>query len=192
MWGLSDSTACECGEPEQTAAHIINSCPLHRPPSEAGLFEVGPLMRARLHHTESVYNMIWLYVWYFFISETKLGSTFTQAQFDAPGYNYYRKDRNCHGGGILAYIRSDLPARRHPDLEISRIESVIIEITIHSRKWTIICAYCPPPSMNNSIFIDDFTPGVDILHIHFDNVIVVGDLNYDVNIPLKCQPLQLV
>ena len=51
-WGLADSAACECGEPEQTADHITNSCPLHRPPSEAGLFEVGPLTRAWLQHTE--------------------------------------------------------------------------------------------------------------------------------------------
>ena len=99
-----------------------------------------------------------------FISETKLDSTFTQAQFDAPGYNSFRKDRNCHGGGLLAYIRSDLPARRSPDLELSRIESLIIEITINNRKWGIICAY-RPPSMNNSIFIDDFTAGVDRLHV---------------------------
>ena len=32
-WGLADSAACEYGEPEQTAAHVINSCPLHRPAS---------------------------------------------------------------------------------------------------------------------------------------------------------------
>ena len=51
-WGLADSAACECGEPEQTADHIINRCPLHRPPSEAGLFEVGPLTSAWLQHTE--------------------------------------------------------------------------------------------------------------------------------------------
>ena len=51
-WGLADSAACGCGEPEQTAEHIINSCPLHRPPSEAGLFEVGPLTRAWLQQTE--------------------------------------------------------------------------------------------------------------------------------------------
>ena len=49
--GLADSAACECGEPEQTADHIINSCPLYRPPPEAGLFEVGPLTRAWLQHT---------------------------------------------------------------------------------------------------------------------------------------------
>ena len=53
-WGLADSAACECGEPEQTADHIINSCPLHRPPSEAGIFEVGPLTRA-----DWVSDLIW-------------------------------------------------------------------------------------------------------------------------------------
>ena len=53
-WGLADRSACECGEPEQTADHIINSCPLHRPPSEAGLFEVGPLTRAWLQQTELI------------------------------------------------------------------------------------------------------------------------------------------
>ena len=31
---------------------VIKSCPLHRPPSEAGLFEVGPLTRAWLQQTE--------------------------------------------------------------------------------------------------------------------------------------------
>ena len=51
-WGLADSAACKCGEPEQTADHITNSCPLHRPPSEAGLYGVGPLSRAWLQHTE--------------------------------------------------------------------------------------------------------------------------------------------
>ena len=37
MWGLAHSAACECGEPEQTADHIINSCPLHKPTSEGSM-----------------------------------------------------------------------------------------------------------------------------------------------------------
>ena len=56
-WGLVDCTACECGEPAQTADLIINSCPLHGPLSEAGLFEVGPLTRAWLQQAE-------LTIWY--------------------------------------------------------------------------------------------------------------------------------
>ena len=34
-WGLADSAACECGEPEQTADNIINSCPLDHHPKLA-------------------------------------------------------------------------------------------------------------------------------------------------------------
>ena len=51
-WGLADNAACECGEPEQSAEHIINTCPLYKPPSEACLFKVGPETRAWLHNTE--------------------------------------------------------------------------------------------------------------------------------------------
>ena len=51
-WGLADSAACECGEPERTASNIINSCPLHRPSPKAIFFEVGPLTRAWLQQTE--------------------------------------------------------------------------------------------------------------------------------------------
>ncbi|XP_038075660.1 uncharacterized protein LOC119743328 [Patiria miniata] len=31
-WGLRDSAACDCGHPEQSVDHIIESCPQHRPP----------------------------------------------------------------------------------------------------------------------------------------------------------------
>lgn len=51
-WGLEDRAVCECGEPEQTAEHIITTCPLYKPPSEAGLFDVGPEMRTWLSSTE--------------------------------------------------------------------------------------------------------------------------------------------
>ena len=32
-------------------------------------------------------------------------------------YNSYRLDRPTPGGGILAYVKSDLPAKRLPELE---------------------------------------------------------------------------
>ena len=51
-WGLADGGACECGEPEQNADHILTTCPLYKPPSEAGLYDVGPEMRTWLKTTE--------------------------------------------------------------------------------------------------------------------------------------------
>ena len=35
------------------------------------------------------------------ISETKLDATFSQAQFDVPGFKSFRKNQSAHGGGIL-------------------------------------------------------------------------------------------
>ena len=39
-------------------------------------------------------------------------------------YNSYRLDRPTPGGGILAYIKSDLPAKRLPELEEERKEAL--------------------------------------------------------------------
>ena len=57
-----------------------------------------------------------------FITETKLDPSFTLAQFDVPNYRSFRKDRTGRGGGILTYVRSDLPTRQRPDLELQHVE----------------------------------------------------------------------
>jgi len=52
-----------------------------------------------------------------FLAETKLDASFPNAQFHAQGFKMHRSDRNGNGGGIVAYIRNDLPHRRRSDLE---------------------------------------------------------------------------
>ena len=128
-----------------------------------------------------------------FITETKLDPTFSLAQFDVPNYRSFRKDRTGRGGGgILTYVRSDLPTRQCPDLELQHVESIIIETTGYGRKWAIVCVY-RPPSMPNASFIDDFTTCIDNkVHVHFDNIFVIGDLNYDLVKPDNSQPLHMV
>ena len=82
----------------------------------------------------------------FFISETKLDRSFPNAQFQVPGFKHYRVDRNAHGGGIAAHIRSDLPHRRRPDLEsmaTAPVEAFVIEIMIRNEVWIFICMYSP-------------------------------------------------
>ena len=44
------------------------------------------------------------------ISETKIDSSFPTAQFKIEGYTTYRLDRNSNGGGILLYVREDIPS----------------------------------------------------------------------------------
>ena len=46
------------------------------------------------------------------ISETKLDPSFPTGQFHIHGFSEpYRFDRNSNGGGILLYIREDIPSK---------------------------------------------------------------------------------
>ena len=43
------------------------------------------------------------------ISERKLDNSFPKGQFLIPGYSApYRIDRNCHGGGIMLFLREHI------------------------------------------------------------------------------------
>ena len=121
----------------------------------------------------------------------QLDQSFRQAPFEAPGFKSFRKDRSAHGGGLLAYVRADLPSRRRPDLATEIIESIVIETTVCDRKWAILCCY-RSPSLSDNICTNDFTLCMDKLHVHFDNIIVIGDLNYDLTVPTKSKALKSV
>ena len=47
------------------------------------------------------------------ISETKLNYAVPEGQFFIAGCSKpYRIDRNFHGGGIISYVRADIPSKR--------------------------------------------------------------------------------
>ena len=65
------------------------------------------------------------------ISETKSYSSFTTAQFQIEGHTTYRLNRNANGGGILLYIRDNIPSTLlYSDISI---ESFYIEINIRKK-----------------------------------------------------------
>ena len=66
--------------------------------------------------------------------------TFPTSQFIIPGFTSpYRFDRTKDGGGILVYIREDIPSKL---LNISYIASDIeclgIEVNLRKAKWLVI------------------------------------------------------
>ena len=62
-------------------------------------------------------------------------------QFQIEGYTTYRLDRNTNGGGILLYIREDIPSTLvNSD---TSIESFYIEKNIRKKKWLLVCTYNP-------------------------------------------------
>ena len=77
-----------------------------------------------------------------FVSETKLDMSFPNIQFNVPGFKCHRADRNSRGGGIIAYVRNDLPHRRWDDLETVvnlPVEALVIEIMVRKEAWLFIC-----------------------------------------------------
>ena len=54
-----------------------------------------------------------------------------------------RKDRNRHGGGLLMYIKEDIPQKELSFNLPSDIEVIIIELNIDKIKW-LVCGLLSP------------------------------------------------
>ena len=48
----------------------------------------------------------------FLVSESKLHSSFPEAQFKIPGYRIFRQDRVKYGGGLMFYINQNIPCKK--------------------------------------------------------------------------------
>ena len=66
------------------------------------------------------------------ISETKIDNSFQQCNSTLK--DIYRLDRNEYGGGILVYVRDDIPSRLIP-MESSSIEGFFVELNLGCKKW---------------------------------------------------------
>ena len=83
------------------------------------------------------------------ITETKLDDSFPTMQFNIEGYYTFRLDRNEYGGGILLYVRDDIPSKFIP-MKNSSIEGFFIELDWRIKKWLFCSTYNP-----NRSFISD-------------------------------------
>ena len=83
------------------------------------------------------------FVYVFMMFETNLDDSFRGGQFFIEGYHTpFRFDRNGNGGGILLYVREDIPAKViHCDFPTS--ESFYVEISLHMKKWPLNFSYNP-------------------------------------------------
>ena len=115
------------------------------------------------------------------VTETKLDDTFLTSQFLVTGFSVpYRLDRNRNGGGIMIFIRDDIPSRvltKHvfPD----DIEGLFIELNFRKAKWLLFGTY-HPPSQSDSYYFNNLDKALD-LYSHYDKKLLVGDFNTKVS-----------
>ena len=120
-----------------------------------------------------------------FFAETKLDSSFPPEQFSVSGFREppYREDRNKYGGGLVCYIRSDIPNRRRYDVEKmfqDGVESLAIEVSIRQEKWLFLGFY-KPPKIKNTCFISSLENVINTFHSEFKSFYLMGDSNIDQN-----------
>ena len=75
-------------------------------------------IRNKFHHvrqllTENIVDLL-------FLLETKIDDSFPDAQFNVDNYHMWRADRTDHGGGVMAFLRSDIPGERKQNSRIPR------------------------------------------------------------------------
>ena len=107
-----------------------------------------------------------------------MDQSFPDAQLKVDNFHIWRKDRNGNGGGLVIYLRSDLACDRKKNLECETIESIAVELLVNGKKGLISGKHRPQAISDNEL-INDFTKIYDKISVKFDNMIVLGDLNYD-------------
>lgn len=114
------------------------------------------------------------------VSESWLSDTITDSEIALSDYSVYRKDRNRHGGGLLAYAHESLPIRRRQDLEINGIASMWLEIQLAKGKILVGTYYRPPGASETekSLFMSSLQISVDLcLAENPKSLIILGDFN---------------
>lgn len=107
----------------------------------------------------------------FIISETKLVLSYMNSLFEVPGYKIERRDRGVLGGGIEVFIRSDIAARRLPDLEWKTLENITYGVILNRTEWCIVCI-CRSPNMNDQTSSESITTTLDTC-IHVLHMIIM-------------------
>ena len=76
------------------------------------------------------------------IHERKLDSTLPSDQLIIEGYGApVRFDRNGRGGGIILYIREDIPARLLKTSLPKDFEGFFVELNLRKKKILMCCSY---------------------------------------------------
>ena len=110
------------------------------------------------------------------ISETKSDDSFPSAQFHTDSYFLFWRDRNKHGGGLTAFVKSGFLPKRINELESDKIKILAVEININKRKCIIFNVYRRPET-NVDNFMEEACKILDKTFSKYDCIILMGDIN---------------
>ena len=91
------------------------------------------------------------------------------------GYSIpFRLDRTSHGGGILLFVREDIPCKIIKTDCDTDFEGIFVEINLRKKKW--LFSYSPRKS-NIANHLKNICITLDKLNSTYDNLALLGDFN---------------
>lgn len=118
------------------------------------------------------------------LCETFLSDTVTDTEINVDGFSLERKDReNKTGGGIVVYLKQNIPYVRKYEFETPDIEMIVIEVCYDkTAPFVIAFVYRPPNSAR--CWVDQIELQLSCLFDQYREVYLIGDFNiaYDTNL----------
>ena len=114
------------------------------------------------------------------VTETWLDGSISDECIELLDYQVFRKDRNRHGGGVLAYTHNSLAVTQRLDIENNNTEVLWLEVHAQNKMFLVAVCY-RPPGMNEeacSNFIENLQEMLDVARINNpDSIFLIGDFN---------------
>ena len=114
------------------------------------------------------------------VSETELEDTFPVGELYIDGCSTpYPFDKTLHDGGILLYIREDIPSKTLQFEPVqNNFEGFFVEINLKKKKWLL--SYSHNPTRINIVnHVKNISRGFDQFEATYDNLIQQGDFNIE-------------
>ena len=116
------------------------------------------------------------------VTESKLDGSFPPSQFYIDGYAPpFRLDRNNMGGGVIIYVREDIPSiELSHHLFFHNFEGIFFEIRLRKVKWLIFGGYNPNKN-NIQRFLEKLGSNLDCFMSKYENFLLLGDFNSELS-----------
>ena len=89
----------------------------------------------------------------------------------------YRLDKNGRSGGVIVYVREDVPSRELTShIVTDNFEGIFLEINLKKTKWLLFGGYNYHKS-NIGNFLGKLGPSLDHYMTKFDNFLILGEFN---------------
>ena len=91
----------------------------------------------------------------------------------------YRLNVTDTSGGILSYVRKDIPSRELTTFKFPKgIQILPLEINLRKCKWLVFTIYRPPKKQNILYFLECLSEAI-LFYSGYENIIVNGDFNIE-------------